>query len=61
MKNSNELLDKVIDFCEALKNFQCSSQIKPIIDAIINSDKFKQMKDCAFDEKIFNIKNGNIV
>ena len=57
----NELADKVIDFCDTLKQAQVSSLAKPIIDSIINSDKFKAIWDCAHDVKIYGHKERELL
>ena len=57
METENELSDKVIAFCEALKNHNSGEISKPFVDAIINSFLFKEMYDCAYNEKMFHIRN----
>ena len=57
----NELADKVIDFCEALRNFQAGEHSKMFIDSIINSDKFKAIWDCAHDVKIYGHKERELL
>jgi len=52
------LSEKVINFCETLKNFKGGIRAQLIVDAIINSDNFKQMRNAAFDEKIYGHKNN---
>lgn len=54
-----ELQDKVIAFCEALKSYKGSSTSQQLVNAIIHSDLFKEIYDCAYNEKMFALRTKN--